>query len=599
MEGSNASGVRSTAGFNRDSNAHRDVDRLIHRFGLMCKVPRDVFLFEAADGQKILEVPWIRPTSWVRYLMQSYPALLTGVQKGMERQLESFWKCYQNVQPGHVAYQNPSRLKYTLPLLLHGDEGRYLKRSNYMICTVESVFGSEGHVAKQCDCSKDPVLQRYADLDLDDWSEDAKVLGSVDAQRTTMKGHCYLSRFLLFGTPTQQYKENPGLLDKAFALVAEDLTQLVTEGICLDNGSRIYAGFLGVKGDMKFHHQVGHLTRSYYNLGKRRHYPICHLCLAGAPQIPFESVDDHPEWEDTLFKDCPWDENAVPSLASIPFDPLCAPAIFRLDPFHLWKVGTGRDLCGSTIAVLAQLGKFDFFPEDTKNIEDRLNRAHNCFRLFCEGSRYTPALRTFSKNLLNYPDAGSYAWCNTKGSDTILLTKWLLFYLSTHMAKAPDDPHRLLKAMTQSLESALVFFNVVNKHGLWLHRRCAQRAQHHLTRAIRGYKVCSAECLKLGIAGYGLKPKLHGLHHLSKELASQLRSRAPRVLSPLSFNCEANEDLVGRVSRLARKVSSRTVNHRVFDRLLCKTKALLRRKFVKMLAPAAPRQAIRILKPQT
>ena len=79
----------------------------------------------------------------------------------------------------------------------------------------------------------------------------------------------------------------------------------------------------------------------------------------------------------------------------------------------------------------------------------------------------------------------------------------------------------------------------------------------------------------LNIVGYGLKPKLHACDHISKDLKRQLLANVPRVLNPLIFSCEANESMVGHVSRISRRVSARTVNTRVLDRVCIKVKYLL------------------------
>ena len=576
-EGSRACGL-SSCGQMGESNATRDVDRLLNRFGLSIRVPRDTFTFVLDDGSA-LEVPWVRPSSWVAYWLDKCPAILFGgVDKHLERELEGFWTCYEATHGGHEVYRDPSKLKQTLPLLLHGDEGRYLKRSNYMICTLESVLGSHGKMKQTCDCCKDEVLQRYPDVDVAcSTAELKKATRVADRQRTTVKGHCYLTRFLCFGLPSRDYKQYPGLLQRAFELVAEDMQNLATNGIRLKDGRHFFAGFLGIKGDLKFHHQVGHLCRSYHNLSSKRNNPMCHLCLAGAEGIPFESLAAAPAWQETLFLQAPWNEDATPALASIDFDRMALGAIYRLDPFHLFKVGLGRDLVGSTIVVLARLSKFDFDPEQSRSIESRLNRAHNCFRLYCAASHRTPALRSFSKYLMNCQDMFAYPWANVKGSDTVILLHWLLFFLRAQMRRDPEDPESLFKAIRQTLESAITWLDLVYGHGLWLHRKCGQRTVHHLLRMLRGYKFCSSEVFKLSIPGYGLKPKLHALHHLAHDMQTQLNNGCPRILSPLAFNCESNEDMVGRVCRLSRRVSARTVNHRVFDRLFYKTKALLRR----------------------
>ena len=165
-------------------------------------------------------------------------------------------------------------------------------------------------------------------------------------------------------------------------------------------------------------------------------------------------------------------------------------------------------------------------------------------------------------------------------------------FLTTHMTVCADDPTELFEAMKQTLQSALLMLRILYSHGLWLSRKCARRVQHHMLRYLRGYKVCADMCAKIPVAGFGLKPKYHSMHHICMEIAFQLTSGAMLVLSPLAFNCEGNEDAVGRVCRVARRVSARTVNGAVFDRLMCKTKALIR-KYMERTGPPGRRRTAR------
>ena len=580
MEGSKASGVEVARGMT-DSNATRDVDHLLNYFGLSLKVPRDVLLFSSRNGDSI-ELPWIRPSAWVKYLIEKHPTLLSGNKPSLGDELEAFWAYYKKVHPEHVMFAGPEsqqahRMRTTIPLLLHGDEGRYLKRSNFMVCTVECPLGSDDNgsrKSKACSCASDPVLQKYTELlQASSESRPSKTRRIAMAQKTNCKGHSYLSKFLCFGLQCKFYKEFPGLLQKAFAEVAADLTSLAEQGISVSS-DRYYASFLGVKGDLKFHVQLGALNRSYFNVGVKYDHAICHLCMAGSPGIPFEEVCDDPLWESSLFQQAPWDE--APPLSSIPHDSRGGEASFKLDLFHCWKVGLGRDMVGSSIMYLALAGKFDdpCSPDEPCNVPARLERAHGSFKLWCLANHKTASCRSFTKFNMMAPDLSSFPWFNGKGSDTTLVTHWLLWFLRA----MPPDPKRIYHAMQQTLSSAIVFFDLVHSHGLWLEPLCAQRAQHHLSVMLRGYKFCAAESFRSGVIAYGLKPKLHSMHHVNKDLLRQLRLKLPLILNPMMFSCESNEDMVGRISRLARRVSARTCNSRVFDRLLFKTKALLRKK---------------------
>ena len=570
-----------------ESNATRDVQHLLGKFNMGLRLPMETLIFPTGEGDKTIEMPWIRPTSWVKHHVEKYPFLMCGgggSSAEFEEQLSAFWECYRHVHAGHSVYMyDSSRRRRTLPLLLHGDEGRYLKRSNYMICTLESCLGSQPHTGGNCVCSCEPLLEAYPGLKVPrDHDPDTRHAVSLALhQSTNARGNCFLSKFLCFGLASKEYKKYPDLLQKAFAIVSEDLTELCTQGVEVPGKGRFFGGFLGVKGDLKFHHQLGHLKRSYFNLGKRRDIPICHLCNAGAPNVSFEDLQDSPVWEASYCLEDPWDENSIPPLASIPYDVMCAPKVFALDPFHLWKVGLGRDLIGSGIVVLANLGKFDFEDGCTRNIDDRLTRAHTCFKLYCLASHKTPALHSFTTNNLMLPNMSAFAWANVKGSDSSLMTQWLLFFLTVQMRPVQPEHRTMVRALTQSLESARAFWKILHSHGLWLDVSCAQLLQHHLSRMLRAYKRAAFECHQLSIPGFGLKPKLHGLHHLSQDLRTQIRAGVPLVLNPMIYSCESNEDAVGKVCRLSRKVSARLVTRRVFDRVLVKTKTLVKKKFLR------------------
>ena len=88
----------------------------------------------------------ILPSSWLERLLKDYPFLLSGGRENsLHDQLDAFWTCFHFFQPGHVAFQKSKQeLRSTIPLVLHGDEGRYLKKGNYMVCTVETPIGQDG-----------------------------------------------------------------------------------------------------------------------------------------------------------------------------------------------------------------------------------------------------------------------------------------------------------------------------------------------------------------------------------------------------------------------------------------------------------------------
>ena len=98
------------------------------------------------DTGDVIELPMILPSSWLKRLLKDYPFLLSGGRENaLQDQPEAFWTCFHFFQPEHVAFQKSKQeLRSTIPLLLHGDEGRYLKKGNYMVCTIETPIGQDG-----------------------------------------------------------------------------------------------------------------------------------------------------------------------------------------------------------------------------------------------------------------------------------------------------------------------------------------------------------------------------------------------------------------------------------------------------------------------
>ena len=81
------------------------------------------------------------------------------------------------------------------------------------------------------------------------------------------------------------------------------------------------------------------------------------------------------------------------------------------------------------------------------------------------------------------------------------------------------------------------------------------------------------------VPGFVLYPNLHGLHHIVKDIEKAMQRGAPLILNPLIFNCEPNEDVVGKTSRLSRRVSQRTLGMRVLDLWKINARALFKRFF--------------------
>ena len=280
---------------------------------------------------------------------------------------------------------------------------------------------------------------------------------------------------------------------------------------------------------------------------------------------------------DTMFASRPWTK--VPPVSTIPFDDPRPEYVFRLDIFHVFKVGVGRDVVGSLI-VLARLGFFDQ-ADDPRNLAMRLRRMHKSFRLWCSACQKTPALRYFSAALFNIKNMQTdFPWSNTKASDTMLLIQYMNWFSGLMLSDLPAhlQQHRgLLQLLRSTTRHGLQLVEVCYTHGLWWHRRCAQSFFLHTMSFLAGYQALARRMLQLRMPGCPIKPKFHALHHLAWEVRAILVTPAPRILNVACFACDMNEDCVGRLCSLALAVDTRSINRRVIQRHFLKLRASLRR----------------------
>ena len=197
---------------------------------------------------------------------------------------------------------------------------------------------------------------------------------------------------------------------------------------------------------MKFHAETCcRFDRYHANLGKTADLMMCPFCHAGQQGMPFEELDDTPLWTNSMFATRPWPADDSPHLATIPYDSFGRrEAMFSLDPFHVSKVGLIRDVVGSLLVIMCRVGFFDT-ASDSRDINERLTRAHSSFRLWCAANHKSPGLRSLTRAYLNAKTFSTSPWTNSKGSDSMLLAKWLCFYTGLMLETEPQGLERFLR----------------------------------------------------------------------------------------------------------------------------------------------------------
>ena len=566
-------------------NAERQNQRLFEEHGCSLDIPVESLEHEVLEGvSKTITTHHIRPQSWLRHLLAEDPDLLAGPDVKDPRPLfKAYWEQYQQTHPTHEVFTtHAGHLEQVVPLLMHGDEGRSQKKAPFLILSMESPIGSVPHQRPPCRCSA--VLRKRRDLP----EYGAPNMGlisqeSLDACRsmtTNYKGHSYLSRFFLFGVGGWVFKKNGHVVEALFKLLVQDFTSLFHEGleVC---GSHFYGAVTGVKGDMDYHAKYYELTRWYSLVSSRSLGHICHSCLASTgigALYSFEDFGERPQWLQSLHVDRPWSIARTPTLAKIPYDAAAPERALKGDPFHIVKLGIARDLVPGIVLLLSRKGFFDY--EDMpRNLPQRLARAHSLFVMFCSASNLRPSLRSFTKENFHIKNYLSSPMMNCKGADSMILLKWLSWFLRLQLKQPQVQGYEtILGTMRQTVEACQEMFQIMHSHKLFLERDCATRLYFACMRLVRGYRLLAKQAISVNVRAFVLKPKLHALHHVAHQLKTELEGGQILIQSPQSHACEINEDYIGRVARLSRRVNIRVCDLRIIERIFLKTRALIRKR---------------------
>ena len=471
-----------------------------------------------------------------------------------------------------------SRWPTTLACALHGDEGRGLKKGHTCVLMLESTLGLDSTPLRKrkaevaCDCQKRcRTLDGYVSCK------------QVERQRTNLRHHCYLTKWTICALPNKMVKVEdesssaPDPLLKLMEIVCDDLRSLAVDGILI-NGTRWWLQLTGFKGDQDWFRKVCLLKRCWkqqISLGK----PMCMECGAGPPGVPFEDVSGQARWRDTLWFERPWGEESKPPVEKIVFEAARPERCLRRDLFHLTKQGTFRDFIAGATLLLMWLGYWDdeFESNDRPHL---FTRAHSSFKMWCMANSVTPGLRSFSPLFFNAASWNSYGWVNCKGSDCMHLIKWLRVQCFAFLQEMKDRSHEeTLRMIMKTAEYAIAFTQMTYSHGLWLPRHCAWALWRDLDHFLRGYTyLAHLAKTQHSFTAFGMKGKMHLIAHLKEDVRGWLSDRSLRyIINPQAWGCESNEDTVGRVSRLSRRVHQKHGARRTLELVLIKSKAVHRR----------------------
>jgi len=529
-----------------EANSERDVHRLTAKFNLALPIP----LSKTKVGTQ--EIEFLKFSDWAQWLLSmNLWGILCGLSSPNEdeccKRWSSFWSLYRDLDPSHEVFTlSDSDLGRTCGLLLHGDEGRSLAKTAIMIVAVHSILGFGLASARRKRSKK-----------------------CFSGMHLNYKCPTWCTRFLLGVMPKSYYSDDCGDQDSFQDLmraISLNLRTLFEEGLRGPDGKQYRFCVLRCMGDWPFIAKAGQLARSFMNVSRASSSTsaakgICHRCQADQGNIlweDFESVT--PEWVRTIDSDSPFIK--IPEVLRLVPDPQHQPRFFSWDWFHGWNLGAGKHFVASAIVVLAMSAAFE------GSIESRLSAVNDSFREWCTTNNIKPRLRKITKDKLSWPSTTCYpqgSW--SKGATTTYLLKWLVFAYSSVREKLVGD--NLAGLTHQAIDCINQFLLGIYSWEVWIPKDEGKILARVGLKFLKLHGRAAMEAYNANRALYLAMPNLHRLHHIFFDMLWQSSSPQSRCcLNPLTVSTQADEDFIGRPSRLSRRVSPRATVVRTIQRSL-------------------------------
>ena len=534
-----------------EANSERDMHKVLDKFGLGLNIP----FTQLPLRDKKVDIPVLRLRDWVSYLLRfnvwHLVCGLSAPDANREKStLSSFWRKFRYQNPKHPIYELAAQGKISLdrvaPVVLHGDEGRGLKRQAYLVTNYHSLLG-RGTNPQRKRMAREKLKKRYIKHDLN------------------FKLHSYCHRFLFGCMPKCYYtNENDDVFRSLLAFAAEEARHMALEGVTHPRTQEQYwVMCVGITGDWPWLRSSGDLVRSFSNVQKRhnvRTLPvgICHLCRGGQVDVPWEQFHTRrPVWYDTMYEQCPFGSPS-PFLA-VPHIDSEFPGYFKFDVFHIWHLGLGKQLLGNVLALLSER-------QPAGNVDERFQLLTQEYLAWCQAHKKTPQVKKLTKELITWPTKGHFpvgSW--HKGA----LTTVLLEFVSDHYKNTDFSNEPLLLESMEAVKAASTCLQTMFSHSVFLSNSEAMFIGQMGQRFLRRYASLAEKSKGLGRCLFALQPKGHAWHHLMLDLVLASNQGLRYIVNPLTWSVQLDEDFVGRPSRLSRRVRPGRIQvRRVIQRYL-------------------------------
>ncbi|CAE7369766.1 unnamed protein product [Symbiodinium sp. CCMP2456] len=542
------------------NDAEKSLQAMLRKWDLTLNVP-----WTYTDLGDTCSVPMLRPTDYVATLFEKgYLHKLLGgsvassavldvmgslLNNLSPSRLRDFWSKYKQEEPNHDLWLHDFlEFDNLVPLYIHGDGGRTYCRDELMVVAFQPILGLGSR-------KSNPLMLR------------------TGKPGVNLQGHSFTTRFLIGVLYKGIYKEHPSRFDNFMTEAFRDLEQLFYHGYNI--GDRVLRFVvLGTKGDLPFLARAGHLNRSFLNIRKGPEGPksrpltgCCWLCHAGTPGYNFEDLGLEPKWLETCGPNNPppW-EALAPFFDHLPYIVQDKASFFTLDLLHIYFLGIGRDY-GASALVMA-LGIYN-----AASVPEALDALNVDFRSFLKSTHKQVHFKKLTRDLLGYPADTAFPcghW--SKATDTPVLVEFASWVLQKN--KDLYDRTKIYQVVVSGCTAMGHFMKTLLEASLWMSKTEAVAAGNAGLHFLRCYQKAADLSFQARALRFNLVPKLHCYHHVCLELLFKAR-RCDNILNPLSRATFQDEDYIGRVSRLSRRVSPKLLCLRTIQRYLVATRVEL------------------------
>ena len=438
-------------------DAERKMHDILARYELALPVALTGIKSEVAslDG-----FPRLKPLDFLRALRDKghLNKLLGGKSLQSSRQmLCEFWENYKHMHPDFTLFREDADLGQCVPILAHIDGGRGYKRSEFMVFNWCAVLGNgTGAANKKDHCVQLKRSQNHQ-------------------MQVSLLGHSFLTHYLYAAMPASYHKSDEELFQEILRIFALDLRECFDESVS-HSGGHLRLVLLGLKGDLKLQARAGIFTAWYSTARKGPINPAkpsktsgrcCPWCPAGCVEAPYEELhSESPAWrrlQQQGDEGPPW---VVEGGMLGPSFRYKDPATFYFpDLFHIYLAGVGQDFAASALVYMLPL---TFQGGGSSSVEAQITVLNLVFKQWRAMQKKSTNLTSFTRNILNYPDATKTFPTGTwsKASDTPKIISFILYVLELWPELCAED--KICFYIRSACRSIGIFMRGLYEADMWI-----------------------------------------------------------------------------------------------------------------------------------